>query len=129
MDVEPEAVVTSMSATDRHRSPSPARLPGTTNYGLGNVVYRITVCGNPWRTTSLAAGVAASRPSHAWDGRPGVGAGWISAWTPGPLSLIPVGTFIGDITLEPMTGIEPAYSAWEADVLPLNYIGTVDHEG
>jgi hypothetical protein len=24
-----------------------------------------------------------------------------------------------------MTGIEPAYSAWEADVLPLNYIGTV----
>jgi hypothetical protein len=22
-----------------------------------------------------------------------------------------------------MTGIEPAYSAWEADVLPLNYIG------
>jgi hypothetical protein len=21
-----------------------------------------------------------------------------------------------------MTGIEPAYSAWEADVLPLNYI-------
>ena len=23
-----------------------------------------------------------------------------------------------------MTGIEPAYSAWEADVLPLNYIGT-----
>jgi hypothetical protein len=27
----------------------------------------------------------------------------------------------GDV--EPMTGIEPAYSAWEADVLPLNYIG------
>ena len=27
--------------------------------------------------------------------------------------------------VEPMTGIEPAYSAWEADVLPLNYIGTV----
>ena len=26
--------------------------------------------------------------------------------------------------VEPMTGIEPAYSAWEADVLPLNYIGT-----
>ena len=26
---------------------------------------------------------------------------------------------------EPMTGIEPAYSAWEADVLPLNYIGMV----
>ncbi len=25
--------------------------------------------------------------------------------------------------MEPMTGIEPAYSAWEADVLPLNYIG------
>jgi hypothetical protein len=25
--------------------------------------------------------------------------------------------------VEPMTGIEPAYSAWEADVLPLNYIG------
>lgn len=31
--------------------------------------------------------------------------------------------------MEPMTGIEPAYSAWEADVLPLNYIGsqTPDH--
>ena len=27
--------------------------------------------------------------------------------------------------MEPMTGIEPAYSAWEADVLPLNYIGMV----
>ena len=26
------------------------------------------------------------------------------------------------MTLERMTGIEPAYSAWEADVLPLNYI-------
>jgi hypothetical protein len=31
--------------------------------------------------------------------------------------------------VEPMTGIEPAYSAWEADVLPLNYIGLFDHEG
>ena len=29
------------------------------------------------------------------------------------------------IRVEPMTGIEPAYSAWEADVLPLNYIGAV----
>jgi hypothetical protein len=28
--------------------------------------------------------------------------------------------------VEPMTGIEPAYSAWEADVLPLNYIGLFD---
>jgi hypothetical protein len=27
-----------------------------------------------------------------------------------------------DITSERMTGIEPAFSAWEADVLPLNYI-------
>jgi hypothetical protein len=31
--------------------------------------------------------------------------------------------------VEPMTGIEPAYSAWEADVLPLNYIGFVAWEG
>jgi hypothetical protein len=31
--------------------------------------------------------------------------------------------------MEPMTGIEPAYSAWEADVLPLNYIGLVASEG
>ena len=31
--------------------------------------------------------------------------------------------------VEPMTGIEPAYSAWEADVLPLNYIGGVANEG
>jgi hypothetical protein len=33
------------------------------------------------------------------------------------------------LKVEPMTGIEPAYSAWEADVLPLNYIGDVDWEG
>jgi hypothetical protein len=33
------------------------------------------------------------------------------------------------MTGEPMTGIEPAYSAWEADVLPLNYIGAVAPEG
>jgi hypothetical protein len=33
------------------------------------------------------------------------------------------------VTVEPMTGIEPAYSAWEADVLPLNYIGEVASEG
>ena len=33
------------------------------------------------------------------------------------------------VSVEPMTGIEPAYSAWEADVLPLNYIGLFDHEG
>jgi hypothetical protein len=37
------------------------------------------------------------------------------------------------VQVEPMTGIEPAYSAWEADVLPLNYIGLTrlagDHEG
>jgi hypothetical protein len=30
--------------------------------------------------------------------------------------------------VEPMTGIEPAYSAWEADVLPLNYIGLGDSD-
>src|SRR6201999_1925031 len=30
-----------------------------------------------------------------------------------------------ELDVEPMTGIEPAYSAWEADVLPLNYIGIV----
>ena len=28
--------------------------------------------------------------------------------------------------MEQMTGIEPAYSAWEADILPLNYICTVN---
>ena len=33
------------------------------------------------------------------------------------------------VRVEPMTGIEPAYSAWEADVLPLNYIGIVANEG
>jgi hypothetical protein len=32
-------------------------------------------------------------------------------------------TALSLVTAEPMTGIEPAYSAWEADVLPLNYIG------
>ena len=30
--------------------------------------------------------------------------------------------------MERMTGIEPAYSAWEADVLPLNYIRVVRHQ-
>lgn len=33
------------------------------------------------------------------------------------------------VDVEPMTGIEPAFSAWEADVLPLNYIGVVASEG
>ena len=33
------------------------------------------------------------------------------------------------VRAEPMTGIEPAYSAWEADVLPLNYIGAFANEG
>jgi hypothetical protein len=32
-------------------------------------------------------------------------------------------------SVEPMTGIEPAYSAWEADVLPLNYIGNPGQAG
>lgn len=31
--------------------------------------------------------------------------------------------------VEPVTGIEPAFSAWEADVLPLNYTGLFEHEG
>ena len=38
-------------------------------------------------------------------------------------------TALALLNVEPMTGIEPAYSAWEADVLPLNYIGDVDWEG
>lgn len=43
-------------------------------------------------------------------------------------SLRSVGTVvIGD--LERVRGIEPPYSAWEADVLPLNYIGMLDQEG
>src|SRR6516162_7215932 len=33
------------------------------------------------------------------------------------------------VRVEPMTGIEPAYSAWEADVLPLNYIGAAAPKG
>jgi hypothetical protein len=36
---------------------------------------------------------------------------------------------LSQFIVEPMTGIEPAYSAWEADVLPLNYIGDVASEG
>jgi hypothetical protein len=39
------------------------------------------------------------------------------------------GTASALVMVEPMTGIEPAYSAWEADVLPLNYIGGVAPEG
>jgi hypothetical protein len=30
--------------------------------------------------------------------------------------------------MERMTGIEPAFSAWEADVLPLNYIRVLLHD-
>ncbi len=30
---------------------------------------------------------------------------------------------IGYVMVEPVTGIEPAPSAWEAEVLPLNYTG------
>jgi integrase len=48
--------------------------------------------------------------------------------TPGPGNRT-VRTASELVRVEPMTGIEPAYSAWEADVLPLNYIGAVDHEG
>jgi hypothetical protein len=29
--------------------------------------------------------------------------------------------------MERVTGIEPALSAWEADVLPLNYTRTLEH--
>ncbi len=31
--------------------------------------------------------------------------------------------------MERMTGIEPAYSAWEADALPLNYIRLCQNDG
>ena len=34
---------------------------------------------------------------------------------------------ITGILLERMTGIEPARSAWEAEVLPLNYIRILDN--
>jgi hypothetical protein len=40
-----------------------------------------------------------------------------------------VGAVFTEVVVEPMTGIEPAYSAWEADVLPLNYIGNVAWRG
>src|SRR5271155_4476387 len=47
-----------------------------------------------------------------------------SGWpkkTPRPLRGFAVSSMSCDITLERVTGIEPALSAWEADVLPLNY--------
>ena len=37
--------------------------------------------------------------------------------------ILPTWTF----TLERVTGIEPALSAWEADVLPLNYTRAREH--
>jgi hypothetical protein len=40
---------------------------------------------------------------------------------PSVRNLLPTWAF----AVERMTGIEPALSAWEADVLPLNYIRTV----
>ena len=49
-------------------------------------------------------------------------------WLPPTVS---ASTLIGltwDFELERVTGIEPAFSAWEADVLPLNYTrGPGDH--
>src|SRR5690554_1255023 len=33
---------------------------------------------------------------------------------------------VASLRLEPMTGIEPAYLAWEASALPLSYIGDGD---
>ena len=33
-----------------------------------------------------------------------------------------------DFGVERVTGIEPAFSAWEADVLPLNYTREVENE-
>lgn len=32
---------------------------------------------------------------------------------------------VASLRSEPMTGIEPAYLAWEASALPLSYIGVV----
>ena len=43
---------------------------------------------------------------------------------PGDLLEEPGGAFERNALAEPMTGIEPAPSAWEAEVLPLNYIGS-----
>ena len=34
----------------------------------------------------------------------------------------------GDESLERVAGIEPVSSAWEAEVLPLNYTRTIPHE-
>ena len=34
-----------------------------------------------------------------------------------------------DLSVERVTGIEPAFSAWEADVLPLNYTRRTGHAG
>ena len=59
------------------------------------------------------------RPERPESGRP-----WVacrSGWR-GPSDRT-VRTALRLLNVEPMTGIEPAYSAWEADVLPLNYIG------
>lgn len=63
--------------------------------------------------------------------------GHLAAATPkGDTLKQPATVSIGDnrtpfarLNLEPMTGIEPAFSAWEADVLPLNYIGAIDRKG
>ena len=41
-------------------------------------------------------------------------------WTLGDPGLLSVASVIYS-PMERATGIEPAYSAWEADVLPLNY--------
>ena len=60
---------------------------------------------------------------HAADGATPVNHG-VRRTQPCPAEATPRGPFV-----EPMTGIEPAYSAWEADVLPLNYIGLVEQKG
>ena len=59
------------------------------------------------------------------DGSPRLGASILTeAWKCGPVMPCPrVGQapLTSAFALERATGIEPAFSAWEADVLPLNY--------
>ena len=57
-------------------------------------------------------------PEVLWGNAPTRGVGGVPGRSRQPCSAA-----FAQLMMEPMTGIEPAYSAWEADVLPLNYIG------
>ena len=122
-------VITSVSRTVCSRLLKPTwsavRVPGCLpNSGGSHVSARRRWMGRGRRGMQSVGQWMAGRADGARSGAaPGGGersAGWRECGGEGG------GWMVARWVVEPMTGIEPAYSAWEADVLPLNYIGAHD---